>query len=278
MSREHAESLIPPVIKTTIDGRDAQVRRDRWALDVAREMGIAIPTLCHHPALEPYGACRMCVVEVTRGKWTWLTTSCDLPIREGLSIRTDTPPVIKARRIALELLWSQAPGSPEIAQMARQMGIEKPRFEDRNPENRCILCGLCVRACEKVIGEAAIGFSRRGVERVVGSPFDGLADQCIGCGACVAVCPTGHIKGVVRDAMQCMDAWHTDLELTRCERCGKPVAATRHLAHIRTKTPPHVPLVAVCPDCRRRETVSEMAKAGTDGVQAVLAARVHGKA
>ena len=74
-------------VKIVIDGKEVEVERDRWAIDVIREMGIEIPTLCYHPALEPYGACRLCVVEVTKSKWTWLTTACDLPIRERLTIK-----------------------------------------------------------------------------------------------------------------------------------------------------------------------------------------------
>ena len=175
------------LVKTVIDGREVEVERDRWALDVAREMGIEIPTLCHHPALEPYGACRLCVVEVTRGKWTWLTTSCDLPIREGLEIRTDTENVMKARRMALELLWAQAPEAEIIQDMARKMGVEKPRFAAREGLGKCILCGLCVRVCTEVLGEAAVSFAARGARRIVTTPFADASSDCIGCGACVSM-------------------------------------------------------------------------------------------
>ena len=92
------------LVTTEIDGRKIEVERDRWAIDVAREMGIEIPSLCYHAALASYGSCRLCVVEVSKRQWTWLATACDLPIREGLTIRTNTPGVIKARKMALELL------------------------------------------------------------------------------------------------------------------------------------------------------------------------------
>ena len=136
-------------IKTIINEVEIEVERDRWALDVARQMDISIPTLCHHPALEPYGACRLCVVEVTKGKWTWLTTSCDLPIREGLSIKTDTPAVKKSRQLAIELIWARAPQAEGIAELAEQLGVKKPRFDIHNDIGKCILCGLCVRVCDK---------------------------------------------------------------------------------------------------------------------------------
>lgn len=242
-------------VKTTIDGREIEVRRDRWALEVARELDIEIPTLCYHPALEPYGACRLCVVEVTRGRWTWLTTSCDLPIREGLSIRTDTESVRKARRLALELLWAQAPQSQEIADLARRMGVDKPRFSPRDPDNSCILCGLCVRVCEKVTeGRPAIGFARRGVERSVSSPFDDASEQCVGCQACVTVCPTGHIRCTDQSGVRHMRTWQTDLELQRCEQCGKTLAPAAHLHQLRSRLSEHVPLASLCPSCRRRES------------------------
>lgn len=245
-------------VKTVIDGREIEVERDRWALGVAEEMGISIPTLCHHAALAPYGACRLCVVEVTKGKWTWLTTSCDLPIREGLTIHTDTPAVLAARRMALELLWSQAPDSEELRELAGRMGLGEPRFAQRAERGTCILCGLCVRVCTEVLGQPAIGFSHRGVERNVGSPFEGAADLCIGCGACVAVCPTGHIRTVVDGAVCEMATWNTELDLVRCERCDTPFATAKEMEFIRAKLPEHVGAEAVCPACRRSNTVARL--------------------
>ena len=110
------------LVETEIDGRKIQVERDRSALDVAREQGAKIPTLCHHPALSSYGSCRLCVVEVSKRGESWLAASCDLPIREGLSIRTDSPAVIAARKMTLELLWAQAPDAVEIQALARELG------------------------------------------------------------------------------------------------------------------------------------------------------------
>ena len=193
MNSGNGRNMEMALVKTTIDGQEIEVQRDRWALEVAREMGISIPTLCYHPALEPYGACRLCVVEVTKGKWTWLTTACDLPIREGLSIRTDTPGVIKARKLAMELLLAQAPRSEELAALAGELGVTKTRFASRDDDNRCILCGLCVRVCHQVIGAAAIGFAGRGARRKVSTPYQDRSESCIGCGACAFVCPTGAI-------------------------------------------------------------------------------------
>lgn len=242
------------LVKTVIDGREIEVERDRWALDVAREMGITILTLCHHPALEPYGACRLCVVEVTRGKWTWLTTSCDLPIREGLSIRTNTPAVIESRKMAIELLWARAPEADCIQALAKELGVEKPRFSVRDDLGKCILCGLCVRVCDKLIGVSAISFASRGVKRRVSTPFDAASNSCIGCNACVAVCPTGHILTVDKGPVRYLETWKTELDMVRCEVCGKAYMPVKEFEYIQAKLGEQGPLEKVCSVCRRSQT------------------------
>jgi len=244
------------LVKTIIDGLKIEVERDRWALDVIRELGIKVPTLCHHPALAPYGACRLCVVEVTKGRWTWLTTSCDLPIREGLSIRTNTDAVVKARKMALELLWAEAPDAIEIQEMARELGVEKPRFAPRVKEGKCILCGLCVRVCRDLIGVSAIGFSNRGTDRQIGPPFNVATDACIGCMACVALCPTGAIRVADRGFVRHMETFFTELELAPCEACGKPSVPVKMLGYLREQLPEHVPVRALCLSCRRSQTAA----------------------
>jgi predicted molibdopterin-dependent oxidoreductase YjgC len=246
------------LVKTTIDGQEVEVERDRWALDVARELGIEIPTLCRHPAVEPYGACRLCVVEVAKGKWTWLTTSCDLPVRDGLSIRTGTPAVLAARRLALELLWSSAPQAGVIAEMARGMGIEHPRFGLASKRGKCILCGLCVRVCQKVLGDSAVCFARRGSSRRLATPMDSAPETCIGCGACVRVCPTGHIESEDDGPLRRMGALHASLELAGCERCGEPFAPRRQLQHARARLPDNVTVTDVCPRCRRAQSAKRL--------------------
>ena len=246
------------LVKTVIDGKEIQVERDRWALDVAREMGISIPTLCHHPALEPYGACRLCVVEVTKGKWIWLTTSCDLPIREGISIRTDTPEVIKSRKITMELFLARAPEAECIQAIAKELGVEKPRFSLRVDLGKCILCGLCVRVCNELIGASALSFSKRGVERKVSTPFDAASDTCIGCNACVAVCPTGHILTVDKGAVRRMETWKTNLDMVPCEVCGRAYMPVKEFDFIQGKLGEQMPLEKVCPICRRSQSASRL--------------------
>jgi heterodisulfide reductase subunit A len=184
------------LIRVTIDGREGLVERDTTILQAATNMGIEIPTLCHHPALEPYGACRLCTVEIVERGRSRLVTSCNYPIRNEIKVSTASERVVRGRKMIVELLWARCPEAEVFKALGAQYGIKKPRFEPREGE-LCYLCGLCVRFCNEVVGARAISFIGRGVEREVGTPFYKVSDACIACGACEFVCPTGAIK--VRD-------------------------------------------------------------------------------
>ena len=249
------------LVETEIDGQKIEVERDRWALDVARSLGIEIPTLCHHPALAPYGACRLCMVEVSKRQATWLTTACDLPVREGLTIRTNTPDVMKARKMAVELLLAQAPDATRIQELAEKLGVAKPRFPARSGLGKCILCGLCIRTCRAILGQPAICVSRRGADRRVGSPFGEASEACTGCMACVEICPTGHIESVDDGPVRRMETWNTELELAPCSTCGRLFATVRELELARAKSPEHFTFDTICPACRRSQTAGRLANA-----------------
>ncbi len=185
------------MVTLTINGQEIQAEEGQTVLQVAQRSGIDIPTLCYHPCLEPFGSCRLCMVEVVSGGRPGLQTSCTYPVEEGLEVRTDTPLVHDARKAILGLLLSRTPNVPEIQELARQYGITEPPFPTETPEENCILCGLCVRVCHDLVKAGAIGFVDRGPDRRIGPPFLEKTRVCIGCGACTIVCPTGAIEIVL---------------------------------------------------------------------------------
>ncbi len=179
------------MITFTINGREVHGEEGQYILDVARSAGIEIPTLCHHEALEPAGMCRLCTVELFDGRKTKFVTACNYPIWEGMEVFTDTESVTKGRKLIVELLLARCPDVPVLKDLALKHGIAEPRFTPEGDD--CILCGLCVRMCEKM-GNNAISLTGRGVEMQVDTPFHVQTEFCAGCGSCASVCPTGHIK------------------------------------------------------------------------------------
>lgn len=179
-------------IKLTIDDQDIEVSAGTTVLEAAKTLGIKIPTLCYHEALSPYGACRLCMVEVTQGNRTTVKASCQLISDEGMTVKTDSDRLAKGRKIMAELLLARCPDSERIQDIARQFGVTEPRLEKKN--EKCILCGLCVRMCSERMGVSAIGFANRGSRREVVPPFDEFSDVCQTCGACTFICPTNAIN------------------------------------------------------------------------------------
>lgn len=179
-----------------IDGREVEARPGETVLDAARRAGIDIPALCHHELLQPYGACRLCVVEVRapgahgRPSRARIAASCEYPVQEGLEVSTGGERVEALRRTTLRLLLARAPEAPKLRELAERLGASGP-FEPDPAADGCILCGLCVRACAEAVRASAIGFHGRGHQRGVGMPFGENREACLGCGACDWICPTG---------------------------------------------------------------------------------------
>ncbi len=178
------------MITFKLNGKTVQGEEGQYVLQVAQKYGVEIPTMCHHKALEPAGMCRLCTVEMFDGRRSRFVTACNYPIWEGMEINTDTEAVHQGRKLIVELLLARCPQVPLLQKLAKGYGIEKPRFKSEN--DTCILCGLCVRMCERM-GNSAISLTGRGVDMKVDTPFHLQTDACIACGACASVCPTGHI-------------------------------------------------------------------------------------
>jgi bidirectional [NiFe] hydrogenase diaphorase subunit len=239
----------------TVNGISVTVPEGTLLLKAVETAGIDLPTLCHHDALAPYGACRLCMVMITAPRRA-LVASCTYPVEDGLAVETHSPEAVQARRLAMEALLSRCPRSDIVREMAEKEGVALSRFDappSEKADELCVLCGLCVRVCRDLIGAAAIGFIGRGSERKVGTPFDLHSDACIGCGACAEVCPTGAIRMEDRGNHRILHAWNTRIILSPCPDCGRffTPEPTRFLK----KMFPEIDgFWDVCPECRQQKT------------------------
>ena len=175
-----------------IDGREVTATPQMTVLQAAQGAGIHIPTLCHHEALEPYGGCRMCMVEVeTRGRKNFVV-SCLYPVAQGLVVRTRSEKVDKIRKLILEELLAHAPDSPQLVELAQEYGADKDRFE--KDSSFCILCGLCVRYCAEIKKMDAVGFVDNGARREISFVPEIAAKECWDCKECFPLCPTSALQ------------------------------------------------------------------------------------
>ncbi len=205
------------MVNININGQKVSAPAGSTILQAAKQVGIDIPTLCDHPALIPVGACRICVVEV-KGQRT-LITACTFPIAEGLEIQTESPQVVKARKLVLDLLFSErnhfcpfceASGDCELQNLGYRYGLDHwayPTFTKPFPidathkylfmeHNRCVLCGRCERACGDIVANHTLGLRNRGSESMIhcDAKLPWGDSTCISCGTCYQVCPTGAIS------------------------------------------------------------------------------------
>jgi heterodisulfide reductase subunit A len=179
------------MITFTLNGKEVQAEEGATIHQVAELNNIHIPTLCNHKALEPAGLCRICTVELFDGRRTRFVTACNYPVWPGMEVKTDTEEVIHHRKMIVEMLLARCPNNDFVKKLAEQFGVAEPRF--KLDDDTCILCGLCVRMCER-IGARAIDFSSRGTQMEVATPFDTYSEACVACGACDFICPTGPLR------------------------------------------------------------------------------------
>ncbi|MCR4420201.1 MAG: 2Fe-2S iron-sulfur cluster-binding protein [Clostridia bacterium] len=177
-----------------IDGIQVRATEDMTVLEAAKNAGISIPTLCYHEKLEPYGACRLCMVEVESGGRTRLVVSCVYPVEDGLIVRTKSERLSKIRKTIIELLMAHAPDSPVLQELAAEYGAERDRFAKQS--SFCLLCGLCVRYCAEVKKKYAIGFVDRGIRREISFVPEVAARECWNCKECFSLCPTSYLQAV----------------------------------------------------------------------------------
>ncbi len=251
------------MVMLKINDKKVEAQAGAKVLQAARSVGIEIPTLCSNDALEPYGACRLCVVEIEKNGKTVVESACTAKAEEGLVVKTDSPLIVERRKVVVGLLLARCPGVEVIQELADKLGVDRNVTPTKDNEE-CILCGLCVRACNEVVGAKAIQFAGRGLDRVVTSPLEKTAENCVACGSCVYICPTGAVKkldlevAAMRGATAEKDAgptreisnWKVALELQACTKCGNPYAPVFHLSSIKKQFYMLPDTTNLCPTCR----------------------------
>ena len=171
-----------------IDGKDVKATEGMTVLDAARSAGISIPTLCYHEKLEPFGACRLCIVEVEIRGWTRIVVSCVYPVAKDIVVRTRSEKIDRIRKMILELQLAHAPDSFILQDLAKEYGADPNRFE-KEP-SFCIHCGLCVRYCAEVKKKNAVGFVDRGIRKEISFIPEIASKECWNCKECFPLCPT----------------------------------------------------------------------------------------
>ncbi|MCP4572773.1 MAG: 2Fe-2S iron-sulfur cluster binding domain-containing protein [bacterium] len=179
-------------VRLQIDGKEVRAEEGATILETARAAGIEIPTLCLHEALEPFGGCRLCVVEVEAGGWSRLVVSCVYTVAEGLVVRTRNKKIDRTRKMLLELLLAHAPDSPPLQELAAEYGADRDRFGQET--SFCVHCGLCVRYCAEVKGLHAVGFIDRGIRKEISFLPEIAAKECRDCMECFPLCPTSYLQ------------------------------------------------------------------------------------
>lgn len=259
----------------TIDGIRVEVETGATVLDAARKAGIWIPALCYHPAVSPPATCRLCMVELDRGDWKQLVTSCNYPVRRDIEVSVSSDRAVAARRGVMQLLLARAPENEQLKALAERMGVEGTPYPTVTTSQRdCILCGLCTAVCDEVLGRAAIAFSGRGPDRAVTTPFRQPAEDCIGCGACAVVCPVGTIRIRMHEEEGEIEIspFKTRAKMLTCEQCGARVTsvpvAEYALNRAQIDWQEFRQLARLCPRCRRKRTAARLTEGRTLAAQA----------
>lgn len=240
----------------TIDGKQCECEKGEFLLQVAKRNDIYIPTLCHHESLPGQAACRVCLVEVIDNGMHNVVASCVFPIDHEIEVLTDSERVHSERGMVLALLKLRAPESPEIENMCKFYDAPDlgKRLSVSIPGGKCIMCGLCARAC-KELSVGAISTVNRGVTKEIATPYYEPSDVCVGCKSCASVCPTGAIEYTEDDTTRTI--WNKKFELIRCEKCGAVIGTKEEIAEA-AKRAGHDP-ETLCQKCRQEKIADTFA-------------------
>ena len=241
------------MLTITIDGVECTCEKGEYIYDVARRNNIAIPVLCRSDAFSEHRACcRICIVEVeTRGRRK-VVTSCVYPIEQECAVYTKSEKILEERAVILSLLARRAPSAKCIADMNEMWGREGFERLVTIDNEKCILCGLCVQACDS-LGTGAISTILRGTEKKVDTPYGMPSDFCVGCLSCANVCPAGAIDYAQDETTRTI--WKRSFELVFCAECGSIMGtpeSVRHAVGADGEAP------VLCDSCRKKHLADEM--------------------
>ncbi len=231
----------------TINGVPCECEKGEYLLQVARRNGIIIPTLCHHEAVAGQGCCRVCIVELVEHGKGRIVVSCVFPVERECEVFTNSEKVRRQRGMILRLLQMRAPESPEIRGLCQIYGAPEVERFVRASGGKCVMCGLCVKACAE-LSVGAISTVSRGVTKEIATPYHEPSSVCVGCGSCAAVCPTRAIELTETETERTI--WGKTFRLLRCASCGAPIGTEEEirLAEERSGQEPD----GLCRDCRKK--------------------------
>jgi len=228
------------MITVNINGKDYSAEKGETILAVAKRNFINIPTFCHNEAVADYGSCRICMVETwTKKGKNKLVTACLFPAEDGLKVETDNERVLFIRKNIAELLLAKCPASTEVAEIAAELGVYETKYRIEKDGNKCILCALCTRVCDEVVGRKAISLVNRGINREVAIPFYDNAAACIACGCCVYVCPTNAITMTDKDGIRTITMPNCEMKfaLRKCNSCGREWIPEKQVKYFMSSAP-----------------------------------------
>lgn len=238
----------------TIDGVKCVAQEGEYILPVARRNNIYIPTLCHSDSLPGQANCRLCIVEVIEKGRNKVVVSCVFPVKEGIEVKTNTEKIRNMRKTIIKLLSARVPECEELKRLREEYGVQDFSRFKTSPEEKCILCGLCVRACDE-LGTSAISTINRGITKEVSTPYNEPSVDCIGCGACAYVCPTNAIE--IEEAGGRRRIWNKEFTLIKCSRCGRYFITKEESEYINKKLDGKTNM-DLCENCRRKLTTEKL--------------------